>query len=78
MPAVETLDRPPSPADALWDLEQLAAYLGLSIWTLRHGYRRLNVPFVRIGGAVRFRPAAVARWAADNETSGYGYEGESA
>jgi excisionase family DNA binding protein len=74
--AMHTLTNPP-PAhpDALWDTESCAAYLGVSAWTLRHGWRRLGIPAVKVGGALRFRKASVDKWLDSRESSGIGEVG---
>lgn len=49
----------PSP---LWDAEQVAAHLGLSLPHIYLLARENRLPYVRIGRALRFRPAEIEAW----------------
>lgn len=45
---------------ALLTLRQAAAYMGLSVHTLRQWVSQRRIPFVKLGRAVRFNPADLA------------------
>ncbi len=53
--------------DRLWLVADTAAYLGLSVKTVREWQQHGRIPFLQLGRRVRFDPAAVRRWAASNE-----------
>jgi excisionase family DNA binding protein len=48
--------------DKLWTVRDLAAYLNLSVNATYSMYRRQRIPFLRVGGSVRFVPSEVRRW----------------
>jgi excisionase family DNA binding protein len=57
-------------ADALLDVEQVAALLGVSTRTIKRltvAGKRGGIPFVRIGRQLRFRPLAIERWLRESE-----------
>lgn len=51
--------RPAEPQRGLLTIEQFAEALGLSPKTIRQRVWRRQVPFVRIGRSIRFRPETV-------------------
>jgi excisionase family DNA binding protein len=54
----------PTPLPELWDIEELAAYLGVG---RRYVYRlteQRRIRFVRIAGRLRFRPEDELEWLA--------------
>ena len=58
----------PSPAandntESLWDANDVAAYLKVSrSWVYQHAAAGL-MPYLKIGGLLRFSPSAVRAWA---------------
>lgn len=48
--------------DPLLNVQQLADLLGLSRVTTYREYRRLGIPFLTVGGSVRFRRESVEEW----------------
>jgi excisionase family DNA binding protein len=49
--------------------EEAAEALGVSVRTLHTLVTQFNLPYVQVGKALkRFRPAALRKWAKDNET----------
>lgn len=53
--------------NALISVPELAELLGKSPGSIYRDYRKLRLPFVKIGGAVRFRRASVDEWLAKRE-----------
>lgn len=53
--------------EPLWDTDACASYLGISPRTLRKWQSLKRVPFVKIGGTVRYRPASIEAWVAQRE-----------
>lgn len=55
----------------LWTLEDLCLYLKIPEATARKWVRRKSqkLPVIRCGRLLRFRPAAIESWLADNTTS---------
>lgn len=49
--------------DALWDVGDVAAYLKVSRSTVRRRVEALDIPFIRLGGLIRFEPDAIREWA---------------
>lgn len=49
--------------EALWGLDETAAYLQVSTRWLQNSGRTHGVPRVRIGGLIRYVPDQVRRWA---------------
>lgn len=58
------MPRDTKPAD-LWDVEQAAEYLGYSRETLYKKVQREQVPYVKIGGMLRFDAAELDQWIED-------------
>jgi excisionase family DNA binding protein len=55
----------------LWDANDLAQYLGLSVSWVRHAVSKGRIPCVRVGGwAVRFVPAIIKAWATESGMAG--------
>ena len=50
-------------------IEEAADYLRLSVFTLREKVRLRQVPFYKVGGAVRFRRSKLDRWIDRNEVA---------
>jgi excisionase family DNA binding protein len=48
--------------DALLTVPELADLLGVSVGWVHDNHRRLAIPSLRLGGLLRFEPAAVRRW----------------
>lgn len=48
--------------EQLWKIDDLAAYLNLSKVNAYAIYRRIGIPFTKVGGALRFQPSEVKRW----------------
>lgn len=53
-------------SDALLTVEELATRIRLKPKTVYAMVAKRSVPFVKIGGAVRFKPAAIDQWLAQN------------
>ena len=53
----------------LLDYPQAAAFLGVAVGTLQQWVSSglYNVPFVKLGALVRFRPSALSRWIESRE-----------
>lgn len=51
----------------LWTVERAAAELSLSKQHIYRLTRENKIPFVRVGTAVRFSPAALQQWLADKQ-----------
>lgn len=48
--------------DPLWNVAEVAAFLGVTDRTVRSWMVARRLPYLKIGGTVRFRQAEVARW----------------
>lgn len=48
--------------ESLWNTAQCAEYLNISEKTLRRWQAGHAVPFVKIGGAIRYEPDTVREW----------------
>ena len=47
----------------LWDIRELAEFLGLSVGTTYHLVSQRRIPVVRISSrCIRFLPSAIAEW----------------
>jgi len=58
-PQVSTVDPAESPAsDTLWTTEEVAGFLRISIKTV-FNLRKTGLPYLQLGGAVRFDPQEV-------------------
>lgn len=56
--------------EALWTTQETADYLKVSVGQVRKMYGKdttHQLPFVRLGTSVRFRPDAVRAWATSRE-----------
>jgi excisionase family DNA binding protein len=51
-----------TPAPALLDIEQLAAWLRVDVGFLRRLVAKRRIPFVKLGKFVRFDPDEIAGW----------------
>ena len=68
-----TLDESPRPAasevvrmERLWTIHDVAAYLGIPAGTLyQWRHRGMGPPGVRLGKHLRYQPAAVRAWVAE-------------
>ena len=49
--------------ESLWSVADVAEYLGVTERTVRTWQRRHRLPYLKIGGTVRFRPMDVVGWA---------------
>lgn len=49
--------------DALWNTEDVASFLGVSVRTARRYVEQLGLPFIRLPKGVRYEPEAVREWA---------------
>lgn len=47
----------------LWNVRQVAEYLNVTDRTVRTWQRFNKLPYLKIGGTVRFRPDEVVAWA---------------
>lgn len=55
-------DRNELPADRLWKIDEVAAYLRVSAQTVRNRMEDSALPFEKIGHALRFRREDIDRW----------------
>jgi excisionase family DNA binding protein len=46
-----------------WSVADVADYLGRPVAWVYDNYRRLGIPAIKVGQALRFRPRDVERWA---------------
>ena len=51
--------------EPLWTVRATARFLAISETTLRAWQRAHRVPFLKIGGTIRFVPGEIRSWAAD-------------
>lgn len=51
------------PPEKLWTVADVADYLGVTERTVRTWQQTHRLPFLKIGGTVRFRPDDVTTWA---------------
>jgi len=56
------------PPEPLWTVGEVAAYLGVTDRTVRTWQVQQQLPHLKIGGVVRFRPADVVAWAEAHAT----------
>lgn len=49
--------------ECLWDTDDVAAYLKVSRSTVRRRVEAMEIPYIRLGGLIRFEPDAVREWA---------------
>jgi excisionase family DNA binding protein len=56
---------PPAPDDQLWTTEQVGKYLHVSLKTV-FNLRKTGLPFLQLGGAVRFDPQEIKDYLAKN------------
>lgn len=57
----------PSPAPALLNVDEAAAYLGRSVPSMRHLIHDREVPVVRVGNRVQLHRADLDAWIAKNK-----------
>ena len=55
------------PPERLWTVAQVAEYLAVTERTVRAWQTEHRLPYLKIGGVVRFRAADVAAWAGQFE-----------
>lgn len=55
--------------ERLWTVADVAEYIGVTERTVRTWQRTRRLPFLRIGGAVRFREVDVVSWVVQFEES---------
>lgn len=61
------------PEGGLWDAEQVAKHLGMSrAWVWKQVREGLGLPYVRLGGTLRFNREAVDAWVAAQSKGGEG------
>lgn len=46
----------------LWDVQKLAAFLGMKPYTIRSWVRTGRIPAIVIGRTIRFDPAKIREW----------------
>lgn len=51
------------PPEKLWTVADVAEYLGVTERTIRTWQQTHKLPYLKIGGTVRFRRIDVERWA---------------
>ena len=52
------------PAERLWTVADVADYLAVTERTVRAWQYDHRLPYLKIGGTIRFRPAEILAWAA--------------
>ncbi len=52
--------------EPLWTTEDVARFLSVSQTTVRSWQQGHRVPFVKIGGTIRFIPADIRQWVAEH------------
>lgn len=57
------------PDEPLWTVDDVAAFLKLSPKTIRDWQTARSLPFLKIGGTVRFMPETIRDWAC-HQTAG--------
>lgn len=57
-------------AEPLWTAGDVAAYLKVSVHTVRKWRERERIPYLKINGVVRYQPAAIAAWAGVAQAQG--------
>jgi len=57
-----------SGVEYLWDVSQVAKFLGVSRSWVYHRVEAALLPCVRVGGLVRFNPLAVRAWVKSGST----------
>lgn len=50
------------PPERLWTVADVAEYLGVTERTVRTWQHSQRLPYLKIGGTVRFRPSDVRTW----------------
>lgn len=50
------------PDEPLWTADDVARFLGVSSGTVRCWQRAHRLPFIKVGGTVRFPPEEIRRW----------------
>jgi excisionase family DNA binding protein len=55
--------------DRLWTVAEVAEYLAVTERTVRAWQTDHRLPFLKIGGVIRFRPADLMAWVDDFEES---------
>jgi excisionase family DNA binding protein len=54
----------PMPPEKLWTVTDVAEYLGVTERTVRTWQRTRRLPYIRIGGTIRFSQREVEAWVA--------------
>lgn len=57
----------PKPSDALLNAREVAAMLGVDVNWVERACKRGELPYLRIGRLLRFRPSAIAQWMSEKE-----------
>lgn len=52
--------------EPLWTTDQVAEYLNVSPKTIRNWQGKHAIPFVKLGGAVRYVPTVIRAWVAES------------
>ena len=50
--------------DRLLSCEELAQYLGISVWTIYQWINQRRVPYIKLGRLVKFRKVEIESWLA--------------
>jgi excisionase family DNA binding protein len=58
------------PPKRLWTVADVAEYLAVTERTVRAWQTEHRLPFLKIGGVIRFRPPDVISWADSHEDGG--------
>ncbi len=59
---VITADIAPFIDSQLWSIKRLAEYLDVPVPTIRYWCYKRQIPFVKVGRHVRFKPSDVLKW----------------
>jgi excisionase family DNA binding protein len=49
----------------LWSVQDVSSQLGVSVPTIYNYVRDRQIPYLRVGGRIRFRPDDIAQWLDD-------------
>jgi len=55
------------PDEPLWTVDDVAAFLRVAPKTIRHWQTTCRLPFLKVGGTVRFLPEEVRKWATNHD-----------
>lgn len=65
---------PRNETEGLWTVDELAAHLKLRPKTIRNRVSLKTIPYLKVGGSLRFRPSEIRRWINQETASAKGSE----